>query len=111
MKPKHFSCGKTHEQIRSEIARKYNSEIRELKSENSELKSQNKALLEENENLKSELAAKSEWIERLQEFCNMSEEDRLNLLESETVKKDAFKALKILAVGPGYSYLSEMMKI
>ena len=103
MKPKHFSCGKTHEQIRSEIAR--NSEIRELKSENSELKSQNKALLEENENLKSELTAKSEWIERLQEFCNMSEEDRLNLLESETVKKDAFKALKILAVGPGYSYL------
>lgn len=51
-----------------------NAEIRRLYTSNQDLK-------EENANLKGEVAKLKEWAERMQQFCNMSEEDRKAELE------------------------------
>lgn len=51
-----------------------NAEIRRLYTNNQDLK-------EENANLKGEVAKLKEWAERMQQFCNMSDEDRKAELE------------------------------
>lgn len=102
--------GKSYSQIRAEIAHKYNEQIRELKATNSELTGKIDSLSEENEKLKAELASKSEWIERMQEFCNMSDEDRKNYIEAEIAKKDAHQAMTILASGIGRTGILDLLK-
>lgn len=51
-----------------------NAEIRRLYTHNQDLK-------DENARLKDEVAKLKEWAERMQQFCNMSEEDRKAELE------------------------------
>ena len=51
-----------------------NAEVRRLYTNNQDLK-------EENARLKDEVAKHKEWTERMQQFCNMSEEDRKAELE------------------------------
>ena len=51
-----------------------NAEVRRLYTNNQDLK-------EENARLKDEVAKLKEWAERMQQFCNMSEEDRKAELE------------------------------
>lgn len=51
-----------------------NAEVRRLYTNNQDLK-------EENANLKGEVAKLKDWAERMQQFCNMSEEDRKAELE------------------------------
>ena len=51
-----------------------NAEVRRLYTNNQDLK-------EENARLKDEVAKHKEWAERMQQFCNMSEEDRKAELE------------------------------
>ena len=51
-----------------------NAEVRRLYTNNQDLK-------DENARLKDEVAKHKEWTERMQQFCNMSEEDRKAELE------------------------------
>jgi len=66
--------GQIPRSIVSSIADGITAEIRRLYTNNQDLK-------EENANLKGEVAKLKEWAERMQQFCNMSEEDRKAELE------------------------------
>lgn len=100
-----------YEQIRVKVAKQYKDTIKSLEIENKELKE--KILILENElnELKSELSSKTEWIERMQEFCNMSDEDRKVFLENEKAKQEIQESLNILTHGINNSnFLSDVFK-
>lgn len=96
----------SYEKIRAEVAKKYNQELSTLRSENKKLISENEQLLKENDCLKAELESTKDWVERLQDYCNMSEEDRRRIVENEKISSTANSALHILACGLGKGYLN-----
>ena len=55
--------------------KKREKEFRETKSQNAKLK-------EENESLKQKLAQYEDWLDRMQEFCNLPEEERKQAFDS-----------------------------
>lgn len=74
--------------VRNEVAKNYNKRIEELRTENkkywNELQSawrETSELKHKVEELEEKLREKDDWIERLQEFCNLSDEDRKKAIE------------------------------
>ena len=47
-----------------------------------ELSKKNKELREENDSLKAKIQQYDEWIERMQDFCNLPEEERRDAFET-----------------------------
>jgi regulator of replication initiation timing len=75
-------------ELTDKIGREYQDKIdslkRRLSDANAEVRrlyTNNQDLREENANLKGEVAKLKEWAERMQQFCNMSDEDRKAELE------------------------------
>lgn len=90
-------------QTTNKIAKKYTQQL-EVKNEriaalaklNRELQEKNNFLEEENNTLKEKVNQYEDWIERLQEFVNMSDEDRTKAIkEFETFKLNNEKTAKI----------------
>lgn len=63
--------------------------VKELEDENKVLRTENGQLKEENQTLKLKVEQYNEWIERLQDFCNLPENERKQAFESYT---DSMKA-------------------
>lgn len=97
--------GKEYEKIRQEISKKYKMQIEELKADNKLMREENIILKEKLENVEHELSIKTEWIERMQEFCNMTDDDRKTLIESEKIKSEVYEKMNVLASGIGGSGL------
>lgn len=74
------------EEIRVEFAKKYNEQLRALQRENAELREQNTDLLNKYNAAQAKLNEYEDWIERMQEFCNMSEDDRKAYLKAKQVQ-------------------------
>lgn len=73
--------------------------------ENRELKKRIKKLTEENEKMKLERARQDEWIERMQEFCNLPEKQRreaylsyLDSIKAEKRLSDIISSLRFFFV-------------
>lgn len=70
-------------QVRNEVARGYAQRVASLEEDNKQLRAKYLAAVkergeikEENARLKDKLAQYEDWIERMQEFCNMPEDSR-----------------------------------
>lgn len=101
-----------YEQMRSKIAKQYKDRINTLESENKELKKKVVALEDELNSVKSELESKNDWIERMQDFCNMSDADRQKYLENEANKNEITQSLQILTSGLSKSgFLTDLMRM
>lgn len=96
---------KEYEKIRTELSKKYKNQIEQANKEIADLRSKNHSLQEENDLLNAQLREKNEWIERMQEFCNMTDEERDRYLRDEKDKNDVYQSLQILAAGLGKSSL------
>ena len=67
--------------------------IAELKSKNKILLNENHRLAMRNEELEQKVNMYEDWIQRLQDFCNLSESDRLEHIESMKRMDKASKAM------------------
>lgn len=94
---------KEYEKIRTELSKKYKTRITELESENLLLRDSVSQLKVQNSELQNQLESMKEWVERMQDFCNMSEEDLKRSIENEKALEQAKSSLKVLAVGLGKS--------
>lgn len=56
--------------------------VKGLEDENKVLRSENGQLKEENQTLKLKVEQYNEWVERLQDFCNLPENERKQAFES-----------------------------
>jgi len=56
--------------------------VKELYNENRELRKENNKLKEENQTFKLKVEQYNEWVERLQDFCNLPENERKQAFES-----------------------------
>lgn len=79
------------EKARQDIAKKYKNKIKQLEDENKLLKDINTKQTDLIEQLTSKLSDANDWIERMQEFCNMSDSDRTNYLAHERASKEAME--------------------
>lgn len=91
------------EETRNKVAKEYHATIESLRKRIQKYEDGNKAMrtdycnvLAENERLKAELQMKDEWIERLADYCNMSEEERNAELVRLNEKKKSDEALNNL---------------
>lgn len=82
------------ERTRQEVAKRYTKKIDDLKVQMAKLESiifnlrESYAILkQENDELKEKARQSEEWIERLQDFCNMSDEERNNIVEQWKAEK------------------------
>lgn len=80
-------------QLTNEIAKRFSERIKRLEERNKVLESQlsfaqkiNFELSEKVSQLECKLRESEEWNERLQDFVNMSEEDRIEFLRNENQK-------------------------
>lgn len=85
------------EEIRVEFAKKYNEQLRALQRENAELREQNTELLNKYNDAQAKLSEYEDWIERMQEFCNMSEDDRKAYLNAQQVQGEMAGLLSVTA--------------
>lgn len=88
------------EKIRIEMKRKYEKEILDLKEQVKEtyaLREEIRSLRGELEEKNSQIASYEEWLERMQEYCNMSDEELEGLKVSLRTKKIADEALQRVA--------------
>lgn len=90
---------KQYEQIRVKIAKHYNDKIKQLEKSVKDLEVKNDELNLQNQSLIAELQSKSEWIERLLEYCQLSEEELKQLIEAEQSKKAAYESMSTLFGG------------
>lgn len=88
-------------QLRNKIAKQYTSRIKNLEERNKQLYSDYKNVLKRAQEAEYKLAEfqdkitqYEDWIERLQEFCNMNEEDR-NVAIEELKKKKQFDSTMV----------------
>jgi hypothetical protein len=66
----------TIEKARQEVSKKYKDRISELEKQNKEQRELITALRDDNTALSSKVLELQEWVDRMQEFCNMSDADR-----------------------------------
>ena len=57
----------------------------------------NQKLREENDELKEKIRVYEEWLDRMQEFCNLPEEERLNAVKNYQTKIKTNAAMKEIA--------------
>lgn len=78
-----------YEKIREQVRKKYAKELKEaavLKDKVEAIESENAKLLERNDVLEQENAQLKDWVERMQEYCNLSDED-MQLLHDDLHKE------------------------
>ena len=82
------------EQVRKKVSKQYSEKINSLEDKIqyykdlfvnnerkcAELKNENNNLKDENLELKEKLKSYEEWLERMQDFCNLPEEERINAI-------------------------------
>ena len=81
--------GREYEKIREQVRKKYAKELEAaaaLKDKVETIESENAKLRERNDILEQENAQLKEWVERMQEYCNLSDED-MQLLHDELQTK------------------------
>lgn len=76
----------------------------EINSRITNFQSLNEKLVEENETLKEKVRQYEEWIDRLQEFCNMPEDERIKAVEKFKQETEVTKAMKDLFDSPFMNY-------
>lgn len=72
---------KEYEKIRAEVSKRYKGEIEELKAQVNELRKENFDLKVQLSESEGKVVDYEEWIERMQEYCNFSEEEMQVLKE------------------------------
>ena len=96
---------------RSKIAKQYSEKIINLEKDIQEHSSlriealnrahdisiENKKLREENDELKEKIRVYEEWLDRMQEFCNLPEEERMNAVKNYQTKIKTNIAMKEIA--------------
>ena len=80
----------------------------EINSRITKFQSLNEKLVEENETLKEKVRQYEEWIDRLQEFCNMPEDERINAVEKFKTELETSEAIKNLFNSPFMNYFSSL---
>lgn len=91
-------------QLRNKIAKQYTSRIKNLEERNKQLhfayqnalKRAQKAEYKIAE-LENKIFQYEDWIERLQEFCNMNEEDRNLVIKELKIKKQFNSTMELFA--------------
>lgn len=85
-----------YEKIREQVRKKYAKELEaaaDLKDKVEKIESENAKLRERNDVLEQENAQLKDWVERMQEYCNLSDEDMQLLhdnLQAKSLAKDVF---------------------
>lgn len=96
---------------RSKITKQYSDKIANLEKtiqEHSRLRVEalnraqktieaNQKLREENDELKEKIRVYEEWLDRMQEFCNLPEDERLNAVQNYQTKIKTNAAMKEIA--------------
>ena len=90
---------KQYEQIRVKIAKQYNDKINHLEKTVKDLEIKNDELQIQNQALIDELQSKADWIERLLEYCQLSEDELKQLIEAEQSKKATYESMSNLFGG------------
>lgn len=93
---------KEYEQIRVKIAKQYKDKLNDLKYRNNQLIEQNETLLKENSELKTKLKHIEEELDTISKLVNMSEEERLNYIETEKNKSNLYQTMNILMNSMSY---------
>ena len=85
----------------------------ELSNENDRLIKENRKFKEENENLKAELAQHKEWIERMQDFCNLPEAERAPAFKTylDGIGAKAKSDKELAAIGKFYQGIMSMFMV
>lgn len=73
---------KKKEQLRQDIAKQYKGKIAELEQENKMLINKLQIQQSELQDLRAKISEYEDWIERMQDFCNMSDEQRKDFIEN-----------------------------
>ena len=91
-------------QLRNKIAKQYTSRIKNLEERNRQLYSDYQNAIKRAQEaeyklgeLQDKITQYEDWIERLQEFCNMSEEDRNVAIEELKRKKQLNSTMEFVA--------------
>lgn len=84
---------KKNEQMRQNIAKQYKDKINKLESENKMLI--NKLQIEQTKvaELETKICEYEDWIERMQDFCNMNDEQRKDFIEHSRKSNETAKLL------------------
>ena len=84
---------KKNEQIRQDIAKQYKGKIAELEKENKMLINKLQMQQSELQDLRAKICEYEDWIERMQDFCNMSDEQRKDFIEQSRKSNETAKLL------------------
>lgn len=91
------------EETRKRVSKEYTGRIKEnqlridaLYESNKKLREENNSLKHEIERLNDELRIKTDWIERLADYCNMDENERSEALLNLKSQKESNEALETL---------------
>lgn len=93
---------KEYEQIRVKISKQYKDKLNDLQYRNNQLIEQNESLLRENCELKAKLKHIEEELDAISKLVNMSEEERLNYIETEKNKSNLYQTMNILMNNMSY---------
>ena len=93
------------EKCRQEMSKRYKDEINNLKSEVKSLRVKNIELEDKVRAYESEMIVMKDWLERMQEYTNMSQEDLETIILNERIKGEVDKSLHRLFSGPFGSIL------
>ena len=85
--------GNSHirEEIRQEIAKQYKDRLDSLIKENKDLKSTLDEQTITITTLQTKVKEYEDWLERMQDFCNLSEEDRKQYIDKAKTSEDIMK--------------------
>ena len=92
------------ERTRSEVARQYSVKIEEMRgqyerlfNEFEQLSKQVKQLRTENDSLREINSQYEDWINRLQDFCNLPDEEREEAINRYKLQKSIDKKMSVIA--------------
>lgn len=95
----------SREEIRREVAKSYKDKIATLERENAQLRDKIVNLNTENNSLRAEAEQLREWTERMQDFCNMDDSEREQLIKDAKQREE----LKELVENSGILSAMRMM--
>jgi DNA repair exonuclease SbcCD ATPase subunit len=85
----------------------------ELSTDCDTYKKENQNLKEENENLKAKLSQYKEWIDRMQDFCNLPEAERAPAFKTylDGIEAKAKSDKELAAIGKFYQGIMSMFMV
>ncbi|MBO5386840.1 MAG: hypothetical protein J6A59_01675 [Lachnospiraceae bacterium] len=97
----------TIEKCRQELSKKYKAEISELNSEIKKLREENESLKDKIREHESEMEAMKEWLERMQDYTNLSDEELKELVKKAKLDNVMVESIDSVVRGPlGYMFES-----